>query len=106
MATRNPPDDGEVVQTVKGRGEITFPLGARIQTLFELNEFAGGKRRLTCTGRFAKTAYATWERLVSQYQVDSGKAATQKGQPAERFEGQTDDGRQLSIKRMFLVGTQ
>jgi hypothetical protein len=103
---RNPTDDGEIVQIYKGKGEITFPLGGRIQSYFEMAEYATGKRLLTCTGRFTKTAYASWERLVSQYQVDPSKSAGQKGQLAERFEGQTEDRRQVSIKRMFLTGTQ
>jgi hypothetical protein len=103
---RNPTDNGEVVQTLKGRGEITFPLGARIQSYFELTEFATGKRLLICTGRFTKASYNTWERLVSQYQMDPSKAGAPKGQPTERFEGRTDDERPLTIARMFLTGTQ
>ena len=103
---RNAPDDGEIVQSCKGKGEVTFPLGGRIQSYFEMTEYATGKRVLICTGRFTKTAYASWERLVSQYQVDPSKATGSKNQLAERFEGQTDDSRKLSIHRMFLVGTQ
>ncbi|HMA34594.1 MAG TPA: hypothetical protein VKY74_08940 [Chloroflexia bacterium] len=97
---------GDIVHTHRGQGQITFPLGGRIQCYFALAEYSTGKRLLTCTGRFPKAGYASWERLVSQYQVDPHLPAAQKRWLAERYEGRTDDDRQLKIQQMFLIHAQ
>ncbi|HUS14362.1 MAG TPA: hypothetical protein VM536_05000 [Chloroflexia bacterium] len=96
---------GEVVRTFTGEGEILFPLGAKIQSNFVLSEYNTGKRMLICTGRFAKAGYASWEQLVSHYEVDPIRLGPQKKWPAQRFEGHTVDNQQLTIKQMFLIGS-
>ncbi len=99
-------DYGAIVSTHSGKGEVSFPLGGKIQSYFTLVEYATGKRVLTCTGRFTKASYPGWERLVSQYQIEPGARTAQKAWLAERFAGRTDDEQQVTIGQMFLIGAK
>src|SRR4051794_14604159 len=104
LMAKTKPD--EIVKIYSGRGEIIFPRGGRIQCHFALTEYATGQRRLVCTGVFTQASYRGWEHLVHQYRVDS-KLAREKARQhglLERYEGRTEDDRQLIITDMVLIG--
>jgi hypothetical protein len=105
---RSPTGYGEIVKKYMGRGEITFPLGGRIQSHFELTEFSTGKRVLTCEGRFTQASYPGWERLVHQYRLDGRLplATAQKRGLVEEFAGRTEDNQHLHITQMVLIAAQ
>jgi hypothetical protein len=98
----------EIVTTHCGRGEITFPQGGRIQCHFALTEYVTGQRRLVCTGVFTQASYRGWEQLVHQYRVDSKSAREKARQQGllERYEGRTEDNRQLIITHMVLIAAE
>ena len=100
---RNPADYGEIVQTYVGQGEITFPRGGRLQSDFELVHYRQGKWVLTCTGRFARTAYPQWARLVQEYKVDPWRPAPEQRWLAARYAGRTQDQRLVTIQQLYLV---
>src|SRR5690242_20761108 len=100
---RNPPDPADIVQTYVGQGEITFPRGGRLQSDFQLVHYRQGRWVLTCSGRFARTAYPQWTRLVQAYQVDPRRPAREQGWLAARYAGRTQDNRLLTIQQLYLL---
>jgi hypothetical protein len=100
---RNPANYGTIVQTYVGQGEITFPRGGRIQSDFQLVHYREGKWLLTCTGRFARTAYPQWARLVQEYKVDPWRPASEQRWLAARYAGRTKDQQLLTIPQLYLL---
>ena len=102
------PNYGEIAQTDRGQGEITFPRGGRIQSRATLTRYTTGRTLLTCEGRFTPESYPAWERLVHQYRVEGDLTrakAVQTGQVA-RFAGRLEDERVLTIGQMVLISAQ
>jgi hypothetical protein len=102
------PSYGEIAQTDRGQGEITFPRGGRIQSRVTLTHYTSGRTLLTCEGRFTPESYPAWERLVHQYRLDGRMTfatARQTGQ-VEHFAGRLEDDRPLTIGQMVLISAQ
>jgi hypothetical protein len=100
---RNPRDYGDIVQTYVGQGQITFPRGGRLQSDFQLVHYQQGRWLLTCTGRFVRTAYPQWMRLVQDYKVDPRQPASQQGWLAARYAGRTQEQQLLTIQKLYLL---
>ena len=58
---------------------------------------------LSCSERFARTAYLQWARLVQEYKVDPWRPATQQGWLAARYAGRTQDNRLVTIQQLYLL---
>ena len=102
------PSYGEIAQTYRGQGEITFPRGGRIQSRVTLTRYTSGRTLLTCEGRFTPESYPAWEQLVHQYRMDgrlTPARAQQTGQ-VERFAGRLEDDRPLTVAQMVLISAQ
>ena len=105
---RSPTGYGEIVHTYRGRGEITFPRGGRIQSSFQLTEYSTGHCLLACEGQFTQASYPAWERLVHRYRLDTRQPlaqAQQRGLTAS-YAGQTADDQPVIIAQMALIGAE
>jgi hypothetical protein len=94
-----------VVQVYAGQGTISFPQGGRIQSRFELTEYATGKRRLRCTGEFPQASYRGWEHLVHQYRLDASlpRRKAEATGLVQSYSGFTVDNQPITITQMLLI---
>src|SRR4051794_35541183 len=99
-------DYGAIAKKQAGEGTITFPLGATIQTAFELIEYSSGKRVLSCLGWYGNATYPSWQALVDQYLPGQTSGSERKQGAAQKYEGRTATNQRLRIQQMFLMGAE